>query len=188
MKLIFKHYGLPKSGTNVLHYLLNLNFTNYVASIAEHNVHYLGWKHGKPLNLDVVKKVEVATKEKILFIFIVREYKDWLTSIKTKHLGTWEFTLKFFNSSEQFVYNTPTGPEFFESPLDLYNSYVDSYKDFCNKLPDQSMLIAFEDLKTKQKEIIISIQKKFNLNLVYSEPIEIKKHIDPSGQILDFIL
>ena len=39
IKKILKVYGLPRSGTNVVQTLLSYNFKNYVAQIADHNVH-----------------------------------------------------------------------------------------------------------------------------------------------------
>jgi hypothetical protein len=185
MKQIIKFYGLPRSGTNLIHHLLALNFTNYVCNIGEHGVHYLGWKHGKPINFEVLETIEKATDEQALFVFTQREFKDWYKSVSTKHIGTYEFIPRFWNYKEKFIYNTPTGPEIYNSAKEFYDTYIESYKQFCIDHPERSILIHFEDLQKNQKEFIDTIKSKFNLELTCPHIIEIKKQIDSRGKFED---
>jgi hypothetical protein len=187
MKKIIKFYGLPKTGTNVLYYLLSLNFPNFVANEQDHHVHYLGWKHGKPIGFDALQAVEKATNEKILFVFTYRDFTDWKKSVSEKHVGGWEFPYAFWNYKNQFLYNTPLGPEVYYSIWHFYKTYITAYQDFCKEHPSDSIIIDFKDLKSNQIKVVKQIKEKFNLELNYPDPIEIKKQIDSAGKIVNFL-
>jgi len=183
IKKILKVYGLPRSGTNVVQTLLSYNFKNYVAQIADHNVHYLGWKHGWLLSDSTYNFVEKITKEQILFIFTYRDYNSWQEAIIKRHTGTWEFPWHYWNrQGDKFVFNTPLGPEVYESMQDFYNKRHQDYQDFCNRHPRTTITINYKDLKNNQTRIVEQIQKKFNLELCVDQILTIKKTINSLGQ------
>lgn len=188
MKKIFKYYGLPKTGTNVLHHLLCWNFNNYVCSpVSEHGVHFLGWKHGlPPENVEVLEDV---LQEDIMFVLTRRSFESWENSIKNNHMGSWEFPLRFNQSDKQLVaYNTPCGLEFYLSFMDLYTHYTDKYMYFAYKYPEKFIIVDFEDFSTNQEKIVLNIKEKFSLELMDEKVFKIRKKIDSDGVILDTLV
>ena len=186
MKKILKYYGLPKSGTNVLHYLLQLNFPNYVCDLSEHGIHFLGWKHGlPPNNLEVLEEL---LEEEICFIFMSRNIDSWKASVLKTHIGAWEFPYRFQKQNKYFVYYTPGGLKTFESLDELYWHTWESYYAFCAQYPNKTIVVEFEDFKTEQAEIVKNIQNKFNLSLLFPQPYEVKKQISSTGRITDKLM
>lgn len=186
IKKILKFYGLQRTGTNVLYWLLTINFKEYVCDIAEHGAHYLGWKHWDPPSQNVISEIEHLTKEKIYFIFTHRKYDDWISAVKNRHQNTWDFPERW-SGSQKFIMNSPNGPELYDSPYEFYIKRQGKYKEFCELYPEQSIMIDFEELQTDQKNVILKIKNKFDLKLQYDQPIEIKKKINMSGHWEDFI-
>lgn len=187
MKKIIKIFGLPKSGTNILQLLLSINCKNYVAQLAEHNMHFLGWKHGTPLTIEQYKVLENITNEKILFVFTVREYNSWEESILNRHWGSWEFP-EHLQKNNSIVYNTPSNPEFYNSLYDLYKIKNNIYKQFAEENKDRAVVVNFEDLCNNQKNIVLKIKDQLKIELIDEDNIfEIKKNIDSGGRINNFI-
>ena len=58
---LIKIYGLPSSGTNVLNFSLALNFHEPISGLDHHGIHYLGWKHGKPMDVKTVNLIEKSS-------------------------------------------------------------------------------------------------------------------------------
>ena len=180
MKPILKVYGLPHSGTNVLYWLLTLNFETYTCSEAEFNMDYLGWKHGLPMSNEVIECVKAATNEQPLFIFTERSYDSWLEAILQRHQDTWEFPSRY-KDKDVFVFNTPAGIEVYKDSLDFYTKRMDLYKQFCSNHPEISLFVDFEDLKTNQNKTVQTIEDKFKLKRCYEDIIEIRKNVSSEG-------
>ena len=70
--------GLPRSGTNALTVLMNINFDDYVCDIQYHYVDYLGWKHAKPIDIKTLNLIEKRTNDEVVLIFL---YIDFFISI-----------------------------------------------------------------------------------------------------------
>jgi hypothetical protein len=187
MKKIFKSYGLTRTGTNLLHWLLTINFREYVCDIGSHGVHYLGWKHGQPPSKEIIDDIYKYTNDYPLFIFTEREYESWLNAVTQRHKNSWEFKHPLSNKSEFIYFYTPNGYEKYDSYMDLYQKKQNIYRKFHIENPHISMIVNFEDLKENQETVILNIKEKFNLNLCYDIPISIKKKISSSGNFEDYI-
>ncbi len=186
MKKILKIYGLPRTGTNALYWLLTLNFKNYTCDLSEFGVDYLGWKHGVPPSEDVIKAIVKQTQEQILFVFTKREYQSWKEAVLTKHQGTWEFPSRF-KSEDCFFYNTPNGFEVHKDIEEFYNNKQNVYDEFALKRPETSIIINFEDLQKDQIQVVQKIKDKFDLDLSNNFITPITKRINCSGHWEDLI-
>ena len=186
MKEILKVYGMPRTGTNLLQCLLTINFKAYVCDLGEHHTHYLGWKHGVPPSEIILEYIKKYTNEQPYFIFTNRNYDCWSESVKLKHQNTFEFLPRLANKDIWF-YNTPMGLEVYKDDLDFYTQRQKIYTDFCEQNPDISIMINFEDLQASQKGAVNKIKNKFNLELCNEFITPIKKQINSSGQLVDFI-
>lgn len=180
MKKILKLYGLPRTGTNVLYWLLTLNFKHYVCDLSEFGVQYLGWKHGWPISQEVLNAIIEQTQEQPLFVFTKRNYDTWKEAILKRHQNTWEFPGRY-KSDKVFFYNTPLGFETYKDILDFYEQRTKVYEKFCLDNPEITIEVSFEDLQDKQTEVITRIKEKFNLDSAYEKIIEIHKKINCSG-------
>jgi hypothetical protein len=129
MKPILKIYGLPHTGTNVLYWLLILNFKTYTCSKDNFDMDYLGWKHGIPLSQEAIECIKYTTNEEPLFIITNRSYESWSEAILNRHHNTWEFPEKF-QKEPYFVFNTPMGIETYKSLQDFYEKRTEQYKTF----------------------------------------------------------
>lgn len=181
---IIKIFGLPKSGTNLLELLLSINIKNYVCQFADHpNMHYLGWKHGLPQDMVTYNNLQKQTKQKIYFIFAIREFESWKESIKNRHFGSHEFPSRLGNLEKEAFYNTPIGPNYYNNLEDLYNTYNNKYKEFAEQYQDRCLIVKFEDLQKDQTAVVNLVKDKFNFELTNSSICEIKKHLDSAGNI-----
>jgi hypothetical protein len=181
MKNIIKIFGLPHSGTNIIHQLLNVNFTNYVCQKSHYNVHLFGWKHGTPKSIETYNKIESITKEKLLFIFTIRKYEIWKEKIKDLH---GEFPPWCDDSF--FIFNTPMGPEMYSSKYNFYIDRINTYKSFCNDNHDRTILIEYEDIIHNKIEVLEKIKKQFNLEQAEENWVTInKKKIGRDGEWYD---
>lgn len=180
MKSILKIYGLPHSGTNVLYWLLTINFKTYTCSRSSFGVDYLGWKHGVPMSQETIEYVKKCTNEQPLFVFTERSYESWNEAIAKRHRDTWEFP-KRFESRTSFALGTPMGFEVFKNPLDFYNQRMNAYKEFCEVNKDISIMVPFRDVQTNQKSVIETIENKFKLSRQYVDIVEVHKKVDSNG-------
>lgn len=184
MNTIIKIYGLPRSGTNLLHFLFSLNFYEPLCGHDHHGIHYLGWKHSKPSDVDTIKLIEKLSNVSIKFIFIIRNFDDWKQSILDKHIGIHPFTHPTYSNNEgELLYQTPNGFEKYENFYHLYTEYINSYSNFINNNPDNSLLIAYEDLQMSQEDVIIKVKEKFNLSMVYKNPMPVYKTVQMNERL-----
>ena len=184
MMKFLKLYGLPRSVTNLLNFLMSLNFYEYTCMFAEHNVHYLGWKHGKPSNIETIKVVERISDQCINFVFIIRSFENWKEAILNRHLGHWEFPNHTFSEEEgELLYSTPTGYELYRNLEHLYEEYTTIYKNYAEANPEKCILVYYEDLQKDQVKTVLQIKEKFDLSLVYENPIPIIKQLQMNERL-----
>ena len=188
MKTILKTFGLPRTGTNLLYWLLNLNFKNYVAARAEHDQDYLGWKHGVPREMGHYQELEALTEESVRFVFSTRKYESWVTSYSTKHFASWENPAQFAVKDKRKVFCTPVGLEIYKDLKDLYDTKNKAYQDFCDQNPDKAMIVSFEELTSDQESVVKAVQEKFCLELAHPQIVTIPKHINSQGVFVDTIV
>jgi len=189
VKKIVKVLGLPRTGTNLVQLLLNLNFKNYVCEECEHYQHYLGWKHGLPLPKETYETLERMTQEEIFFVLTTREYDSWQRAVAHKHIGkSWEFPERFhFHGNNPFVFVTPNQYEFYKDLREFYEVRTKAYSDFAEANPDRCYVVKFENLKTPegQKEEVLKLGKKFGLTFSQKEElIHISKQLDWDGRFV----
>jgi hypothetical protein len=180
VKRILKIYGLPRTGTNVLHWLLTVNFKNYVSDLSEFGTHYLGWKHGLPPSDNILEHIIKQTGEEVLFVFTKRDYDSWEEAVLTRHQNTWEFPSRF-QSNDCFFFNTPVGFEVYRDIKEYHDAKQDLYEDFCLRHPDISALVSFENLQSNQVQVVETLRDKFNLELNALTITSIPKRINSSG-------
>lgn len=191
MKDIIKIFGLPKTGTNLIEKLLALNIENYVCQHGDYhpNYHYLGWKHGKPKNLQVYDEIVKHTQERVYFIFMIRKFKEWEHSYFVNHYNSWEFPPYYFDLGvSTFVYNTPSGPEIYKNIEDLYITYNTEYKNFVLQNPERSVILEFEDLQKDQAKTVEKVIQKFNFKKLHPYIYEIRKKIDSGGRFNELFI
>lgn len=183
MKLL-KLYGLPRSGTNLLNILMSLNFHDSTCTFGEHNVHYLGWKHGKPSSIEATRTVEKISNVDIKFIFIIRDLENWKESVLNRHLGNWEFPNHTFSENEgELLYSTPMGYELYRNLEHLYEEYTTFYKNYAEANPEKCILVYYKDLQEDQVNTVLQIKQKFDLSLVYKKPIPIIKKVQLTDRL-----
>jgi hypothetical protein len=188
MNRIIKFFGLPHTGTNLLENLLTLNLKADVCHLASYhpNYHYLGWKHGMPKSMNVYETIGNHKKEKYYFIFLIREFENWKKAVLERHYNTWEFPKYYANFQDGIVYNTPQGPEIYNSVEQLYNTYNGNYKKYTEMYPDRCLVVKFEDLVSNQKQTLIDIKNKFNFEFSHETIYEVKKKVDSGGRIKNY--
>lgn len=186
MKKRLKIFGLPRSGTNLLEYLLPLNFLVDFCLKREFN-DYLGWKHARPKDPLVYKEIEKTTNEEFYFIFSIRNKEEWISAIKNKHCGSFEMPWDF-KESKQFIFNTPHGPEIYNNVEDYYNRQVNSYFNFFEKSKHNSLIVNYNDFKYDQFKLLETIENKFKFAKAQPNWIYINKKINWSGQIINEVV
>jgi hypothetical protein len=189
MKKVIKIFGLPKTGTTVLNYLININFTNYSCQTAEFGLELYGWKHGLPKSIEEYKRIENITEEKLLFIFTKRDYKSWIDSINKDHIGSWEFPFYFYKKeklNEGIIFNTPEGPKLYKDFQELHRSRMEKYISFNLKNINNSIIVDFEDIKNNKIKLLENIKNKFNLVQAENSWVTLdKKHFHKSNIFLE---
>ena len=185
MKVILKMFGLPRTGTNLLHLLLNLNFKNYVCGKAEHNQDHFGWKHAVPRDIEHYLELEGITGETIRFLFTSRGFESWQNSyLNFSEIHQWE-SPKQFRGGDKFVFCTPVGMEIYRDLRDLYDTKTDIYRSFCQLNPDRAMIVPFELMTRDQEGTVRFIQDKFGLERAQKHIVTIPKHINSEGVLVD---
>lgn len=178
--------GLPRSGTNALTVLMNINFDDYVCDIQYHYVDYLGWKHAKPIDIKTLNLIEKRTNDEVVLIFLYRDFDNWRDAVYNRYSGqiSGEFTTYSFdhNTNDGFLFNTPLGAELYKDFFEFYQNRVDSYKDFCDKNSNKAILINYSELQN-QKSLLEKIRLKFNLSKSENEYTELKKIITFNNQV-----
>lgn len=186
MDKIIKIMGLPRSGTNALTVLMNLNFNNYVCDMQYHYVDYLGWKHAYPIDIRALNLIEKRINNEVVIIFLYREFNQWQESIYNRYSGqsSGEFTTYSFdfNENDGFIFNTPIGAELYKDLFEFYQNKVNSYKKFCDENPTKGILISYDELKN-QKNLLEKLRIKFNLIKSEDTYIELKKMITFNNKI-----
>lgn len=178
MTKLIKLYGLPRTGTNLLNLLMGFNFKEFVCTKSQHDVHYLGWKHGKPAPKKVISVIEEITQTDIYFVFIKRALESWKDAIENRHKGNWEFPFHTYSYEVgKFLYSTPMGYELYESIDDLHFNYNSFYEQYTSENDSKCIVVTFEELIENQTQLINKIKRKFNLTLAYEKPIEIKRQV-----------
>lgn len=186
MSKIIKIMGLPRSGTNALTVLMNLNFDNYVCDIQHHSVDYLGWKHGYPIDIKALNLIEKRTNDEVVFIFLYRDFNEWRNAIYDRYSGekSGEFLTYSFNhlDNDGFLFNTPLGAELYDDMFDFYNKRINSYFDFCYANPTKGILIKYDELKN-QKDLLEKLRVKFDLSKSEDDYTELKKIVTFNNRI-----
>jgi hypothetical protein len=185
MKVILKMFGMPRTGTNLLHLLMTLNFKNYVCGKAEHDEDFLGWKHGVPRDMGHYLELEKLSNESVRFVFTSREFESWKKSYTTKHFASWENPSRFAIRKDRVVFCTPVGMEIYRDLRDLYDTKTDIYHSFCQLNPDRAMIVPFELMTRDQEETVRFIQDKFDLERTQEHIVTIPKHIGSDGVLVD---
>lgn len=163
MNKIIKVMGLPRSGTNAMNLIMNLNFEHYVCGINYHYVDLFGWKHAKPIDSQALKILEQRTNNDIKFIFMYRDFEDWRSAIHNRYSGenSGEFTDYSFGN-DGFLFNTPMGVEYYDSMYDFYKKRVSLYNDFIDNNPQKGILINCGELNN-QDILLNKIKNHFQL-------------------------
>lgn len=183
MKLI-KLYGLPRSGTNLLNFLMSLNFNEITCGLEHNDIHYLGWKHGKPSNIETIKVIEKISDVDIKFVFIIRDFEGWKDAILNRHKGNHPFPNHTFSENEgELLYYTPMGYELYNNLEHLYEEYTTFYINYAKQNPTKCILVYYKDLQIDQVKVILQIKEKFGLCLVYDNPIPLIKQIQMSERL-----
>ena len=187
MNSIIKIFGIPRSGTNLLQALVPLNF-KISTCLKSHFNDYLGWKHAKPKDISNYKHIEEITKEKIIFLFSIREKESWKKAYLEKHRGSFELPWEWADKNDKFIFNTPHGPEIYDSIDIFYDSMIESYKNFSEKNSNLALIINYEDLLKDQIGVLQKIKDKFKLELAQESLIKINKKINWHGEITGEII
>lgn len=187
MRVILKMFGMPRTGTNLLHMLMTLNFKNYVCGKAEHEQDFLGWKHGVPQDMSHYLELEKIANESVRFVFTSREFESWEKSYTTKHFASWENPSRFAVNKGKVVFCTPVGLEIYRDLRDLYETKANAYQAFCRLNPDRTMIVPFELMTKDQAEAVLFVQEKFSLERTQAHVVTIPKHINSNGVLADFI-
>jgi hypothetical protein len=178
-----KIFGLPKTGTNVLRYLLNINFNINVCQESHYSVDYLGWKHSVPQKIEAYNFFESKKNTKILFFMCLREYSSWEKSIANfAKNSSFEFDYAQ-DLKAPFIFYTPSGPELYKDSRHLYDEKNSKYLNFFLANDSNCFLVNFNDIKNNQKKLLLEIKNKFNIDPIEEEFIEIKKPIKGTNLI-----
>jgi hypothetical protein len=177
MDTIIKVMGLPRSGTNALNVLLNLNFDHYVCDMQYHSVDFLGWKHSLAPNIDTIQLVESRINKTVKYLFCYREFGDWEEAILQRYSGpaSGEFTTYSFGENG-FLFNTPLGAEKYESLFDFYVKRLNSYQSFCDKYPEKGTMVNYREI-FNQKDLLDRIQSQLNLKVSFDNYTYLKKKV-----------
>lgn len=187
MKEVVKIFGLPRSGTNLLEYIIPINFNIEICHKWEFNIHRLGWKHSKPKSPEVYDYIASLTGEKFYFVFSIRNRDEWLNSMMANHWGSYELS-HIYKSGSKIVFNTPMGPELYKSFEDYYDQQTTAYTEFCNKNFENSLVINYSNFKYDQFSALKAVEKKFELERTQAELIYINKKIDWAGNIVNEVI
>lgn len=185
MKTILKMFGMPRTGTNLLHWLMVLNFRNYVCAKSEHDEDHLGWKHGVPRNLAHYLELENMIGESVRFVFTTREYESWRASYCTKHFGSWENPSRYAVLKDGVIFCTPIGMEIYKNHRELYDTKMGAYEAFCRENPYRAMIIPFELLTKDQERAVIQIRDRFGLEMTHKEVVTLPKQLTSQGVFID---
>lgn len=187
---IIKVFGLQRSGTNLMDLLIPLNFNVETCKRNGEKNDYLGWKHANPKHDHSYKTIEEITKDEIYFVFCYREKNEWLRAMREKHLGNFETPhyCDFTKNTNNFILNTPCGPEIYNSLEEYYDIRLDNFLKFITQNKSKSILINFTDLKNNQEFVLENIKNKFNLEKINENYITIKKKINCHGEVTAEIL
>jgi len=178
-----KQYGLKRTGTNLLRYLLEENFreTRVLVNI-------LGWKHGpwspevdwtgsdwdigvdpgtamSALQLDELAQLRTAHQEGTLrYVASVKNPYAWLTSYFNFRRARGEIAARCFEAIPQkhFLYD-----------LDLYIRTNQSYLELMARFPDRALLVRYEDILTDFRGTMNQLRDRLgleNLSHEYSLP------------------
>ena len=171
---MIKIFGLRRSGTNYIAWLLSNNFSRI--RINHEYSDEFGHKHSI-ITPDGVLSEEVraiigfcGTKVKIgneqlikkrkkCVVCIVKDPYSWYLSVMNMYRK-----LNHMNAPKEFLNPFPLHPEH----ILRWNIINKSYITFCKENPTQSILIKYEDLLLDYKTTLITIQNKFNLTKVGS--------------------
>jgi hypothetical protein len=150
----------------------------------------LGWKHANPKHDHSYKEIEKITQDEIYFVFCWREKNEWLKIMREKHIGNFEtpWIWDFRKFTDNFILNTPYGPEIYKSLEEFYDIRLENYINFITKNQSKSILINFADLKNDQEIVLENIKNKFNFQKINENYITIKKIINCHGEITSNIL
>lgn len=169
--------GLPRSGTNAMNLIMNLNFDHYVCDMNYHWVDWLGWKHAKAPELNALNLIEKRTGNDVCFIFMFRDFDEWEYAVVNRYSGqaSGEFTSYSFGH-DGFIFNTPMGGEYYDNLYEFYQDRVNSYETFVEKNPQKSIILNFSDLKN-QPELLEQIKKHFGLLKSNQEYVVVNKKV-----------
>ena len=183
MSTIVKVMGLPRSGTNAVNVLVNLNFDHYVCDMQYHWVDFLGWKHALPVDIKAINLIEKRIQSEVKFIFCFRNFGEWEEAIHQRYSGqgSGEFTTYSFGE-DGFLFNTPVGAELYDSMYDFYIKRIEAYQKFCDNNPGKAMMVNYRDIYD-QKELLTRIENSLSLNKSFDDYTYLKKKISFENKI-----
>jgi hypothetical protein len=156
--------GLPRSGTNLLEYILKENFNVYVQSASKHGI------------------IPIPDNKELRLAYITKHPVDWLVSI---YAYGWGNENLFISESEwpDFV-DQPivmlTGPRgmWFPSPVHVWNCYIHHYNTWRNAIHIQ--------LERFKLDTLVKLQKAWSLEARRSPliltPYSMNTNATPTGQ------
>lgn len=134
-------YGLPRSGTNYLEYLMLNNLKVSYERI------FVVSQNRKEFNFEkkiALKHLIPKRKYSAYYLIIYKSPKKWLNS--------------FYNyNNKQLLYNDP------KIAATLYNNYMEAYLFFLKKYPNRTCLINHSLLLGNEKKFFIFLKKKFKI-------------------------
>jgi hypothetical protein len=177
MDTIIKVMGLPRSGTNAMNVLSNLNFDHYVCDRQKNGMDFLGWKHALPMDFHATSIVEKRCGIDVKFIFCYRDFTEWHKAIINRYYNqdSTEFRPYSFGN-DGFIFNTPVGVEFYDNIYDYWSKYVDAYKIFCESYSDKAILIEYNELFDQQK-LLDKLKTKLNLTQSFDDFTFLRKKV-----------
>jgi hypothetical protein len=183
MGAILKVMGLPRSGTNALNILVNLNFDHYVCDKHYHSVDFLGWKHSLPVKTDALNLIEKRINSEVKILFCYRNFGDWEEAIIQRYSGqaSGEFTTYSFGS-DGFLFNTPLGAELYESLYDFYIKRLEAYQKFCDDNPGKAIMVNYSEIFDQEK-LLTRIESSLSLTKSFDKFTYLKKKISFENQV-----
>ena len=175
-KSLIKHvkiFGERNSGTNYLVQLIQKNIKD-INIFSSYYKGGTGWKHGFP-RIELFKELDST-----LFIFIIRDLDNW---IKSMYFNIYHYkrpkNINLFLTKKLEIYDKRKDHDVniykaeHQNIIHLRNAKIKSYINFFKKIYN-GVFINLEDLQTNDKNFLLFLNSRYNLNI--KEYIPIKKH------------
>jgi hypothetical protein len=160
-----KIFGERNSGTNYLEQLLDKNIQE-VDIFSSYYKGGSGWKHGFP------KKELFSDPNKVLFIFIIRDFDSWIKSMFTnpyhykKPNNIYEFlTNKLVIDENRKDHDVNVYENEKQNIIDLRYSKIESYLNFYINA-NNAIIINLNYLQDNYKNFIIFLNEKYKIKII----------------------